>query len=231
MSSLTLEQRISDASPQVQRQVSSFLDAPAPQQQDLSMLLSEINHGTPRGQFLSRLLHLGLAASEPISQWPNFAEQNDLSTVVNVLTQSGALEKIASTGDPLAIHRLKGLPIKQQLLNYQGQPPLKSEQAAELLQMTREAVNKRRRNKQLTAVSFGRRGYQYPAWQFQEGKVLPGLKETLRALETEGEWTPLLFLCSGDPALDGDTPLERLQKGDLESVIVAAQSYGKANPT
>ncbi|MGF1601621.1 MAG: hypothetical protein ACFCU8_06310 [Thermosynechococcaceae cyanobacterium] len=231
MSPITLDKRISDATPQVKRQVKSFLDAPKHQQKEVGAVLAEINDGTPRGMFLAKLLHLGLAASKPISQWPNYSKQNDLSAIVDVLSQPGALAEIILTDDPLAVHRLNGLPIKQKLLSYQGHSPLRSEQVANLLNMSREAVNKRRRNGQLVAVSFGRRGYQYPSWQFQEGKVLPGLKEVLQALDAEGEWTPLLFLCSGDPSLKGDTPIDRLREGHVEAVVMAARNYGKANPS
>jgi phosphoglycolate phosphatase-like HAD superfamily hydrolase len=229
MSAQTLERRLHQASPQIQRQIRQFLETPEPQQQEVAAVLSEIKRRTPRGQFLAKLIHFGLAASEPITRWPDFDAQDDLSAVVEVLTQTEIMAELAPV-DPLATHRLKGMLVKQQLLNYQGPPPLNSEQVAELLMMSREAVNKRRRSKQLIAVNLGKRGYRYPAWQFQEGKVLPGIKEVLKTLDAPGEWTPLLFLCSGDPSLNGVTPLEKLQAGEIDSVVAAARCYGKPNP-
>ena len=231
MSTLTLEQRIDRAPQKVKRQIGRFLDAPTPQQQELADILSEINRGTPRGKFLAGLIHLGLAVSKPITQWPAFSEQDDLNAVVDVLTQPGVLEKSLPEVDPLMVYRLKGTVLKQELLKDQGLPPFSSEQVAENLGMSREAVNKRRRKGQLVAVSVGKRGYQYPAWQFQDGQVLRGLREVLQALGSVGEWTPILFLCSGDPMLDGETPLERLKQGDIDAAIAAAQRYGKANPS
>jgi hypothetical protein len=227
MSPPALEKRIQEAPPHMRRQIQQFLDAPEPQRQVLAAVLSE--RGTQQSKFLTTLLRVGLAASGRNTRWPDFDDLNDLSAVVQVLTQPAVVEEFAPI-DPLAVHRLKGMLVKQQLLNYQGQPPLTSEQVSEVLGMSREAINKRRKNQQLVAVSLGKRGYRYPAWQFQEGKVLPGLKEVLQVLNAVSEWTPLLFLCSGDPRLNGETPLERLQAGDISAVVAAARCYGQAHP-
>lgn len=228
VSPLTLERRVQEAPPQTQKQIQHFLDTPQPQQQEMAKVLSEIGHNTPRGQFLSKLIHVALVASEPITNWPDFEHQDDLSAVVEVLVQPGIMADFAPI-DPLAIHRLKGLAVKQQLLNDQGQPPLSSEQVGELLGMSREGVNKRRRNKQLLAVNLGKRGYRYPAWQFWQGKVLPGLKDVLQALDTVGEWSPVLFLRSGDVRLNGETPLDRLRTGAIAPVVAAARCYGRSS--
>jgi hypothetical protein len=159
---------------------------------------------------------------------PSYSK-DDLGGKVEVPALPNIIDKIISD-DPLAVHRRKGVLVKQQLLNDRGQPPLNGQQVAELLALSREAVNKRRRNKQLLAINLGKRDYRYPAWQFQEGKVLTGLKEVLHALDTVGEWSPLIFFCSGDTRLRGETPLERLQRGDISAVVTAARCYGLPNP-
>jgi hypothetical protein len=36
----------------------------------------------------------------------------------------------------------------------------------------------------------------------------------------------MLFLLTGDIRLEGATPLEKLQKGEIEPVVLAAKCYG-----
>lgn len=122
--------------------------------------------------------------------------------------------------------RLKGVQVKRQLLYEDGQP-LTSEEVAQLLQITRQAVDKRRSKGQLLGVSLGRRGYIYPAWQFREEGVLPGLERVLAVLKDYDPWTALMFLKTGDIHLEGATPLERLQAGDVKAVVRAAECYGE----
>jgi hypothetical protein len=131
--------------------------------------------------------------------------------------------------DPLEQFRIEGEEVKRELLHFGDTFPLKLGEVARLLNVSTEKVNRQRVQRQLLAVS-GKRSYLFPAWQFSEHSVLPGLVEVLKALEFTDEWTSLLFLCSGDPHLKGDTPLERLQKGDLNAVIAAARVYGRHNP-
>lgn len=128
--------------------------------------------------------------------------------------------------DPLAAARLKGVRVKLDLLYSDGQP-FTSEQVASLLHLTRQAVDKRRSKGQLLGVSLGRRGYLYPGWQFDEGKVLPGLSRVLSALKDYEPWTQLMFLKTGDIRLGGATPLERLLASDIDTVVWAAECYGK----
>jgi hypothetical protein len=66
----------------------------------------------------------------------------------------------------------------------------------------------------------------YPAWQFIDGKVLSGLDQVLAFLKEDGAWTQIIFLLTGDIRLEGATPLEKLQKGEIDSVVWAAKCYG-----
>jgi hypothetical protein len=131
-----------------------------------------------------------------------------------------------STDDPLAKFREKGEPFKQQLLSYQGRPAVNSTEVAHLLSVTSEEVRRQRAQHKLVAVVAANGRYLFPLWQFCDGVGIPGLPEVLAALEFPDEWTTLLFLRSGDPRLEGDTPLERLQAGDIEAVVAAAKAYG-----
>lgn len=128
--------------------------------------------------------------------------------------------------DPLLKAKLKGLEVKQQLLSQYGEP-LNSQEVADLLGMTRQAVDKRRNNNKLLGLSLGKRGYRYPAWQFSSGGILPGWELVLAALIEISPWGKLQFMLSGDVRLEGKTPLECLQIGETEKVVAVAKAYGQ----
>jgi len=90
--------------------------------------------------------------------------------------------------DPLAEARLAGLRSKTFLLQAEG-GAVPVEEAAAMLGLTRQAVDRWRRAGKLIGLTMGRRGYLYPAWQFGEHGTIPGLEETLAALDSFGPWS------------------------------------------
>jgi hypothetical protein len=103
---------------------------------------------------------------------------------------------------------------------------LSSEEAARALHLTRQAVEKRRRAGRLLALSLGRRGHRYPAFQFGEGG-LPGLERVLGALKDHDPWTQLAFFVTRQSDLDDQTAVVRLRAGDVETVLRAAGAVGE----
>ena len=93
--------------------------------------------------------------------------------------------------------------------------------------MTRQAVDKRRNHNKLLGLSLGKRGYRYPAWQFDNEDVLPGWESVLAALTEISSWGKLQFMLSGDIRLENKTPLECLQAGEIAKVVTAAKAYGQ----
>jgi hypothetical protein len=130
------------------------------------------------------------------------------------------------TVDPLLDARLRGIAARQRLVEGHG-GALTADEVAKLLNITRQAVDKRRRNGQLLAVELGRRGYYYPAWQFGESGTLPGLENVLKALTDDDPWMQLAFFIAPNPRLDGRAPYQALAGGRLEAVLIAAQAYGE----
>jgi hypothetical protein len=65
----------------------------------------------------------------------------------------------------------------------------------------------------------------YPAWQFANNGLLPGLEDVLRVLPAPGAWSRVLFLQGGDPYLNGQTPLELIRRGEIEPVRRLAAAY------
>jgi hypothetical protein len=223
MSTQDLLERVRTATPQEQRLVARVLATPKSGNDFIVEALLEISRQTDRGHFLESIVcsAMQLALQGLI---PNHPSPSGLNLLVQLLNRPETLADLAPH-DPLVGARLKGLLVKQQLL-YENGAPLKSEEVAQLLKISRQAVDKRRKNGQLLAVSLGRRGYYYPLWQFQEGKVLPGLEAVLKTLKNHDPWTQLLFLKTGDIRLAGATPIEILHAGDIDAVIAAAIAYG-----
>jgi hypothetical protein len=131
--------------------------------------------------------------------------------------------------DPLIAAKLRGLKLRQQMLESSG-GTLASEQVAEVLGISRQAVDKRRSAYQLLALTQGRRGYRYPNFQFDEGKTLRGLKEVLGELKALDPWMRLNFFTSAHERLDGKTPIKALHDGLVEEVKSAASGYGEQGP-
>ena len=56
---------------------------------------------------------------------------------------------------------------------------------------------------------------------------LTGFESALRELGVRDPWMKAAFFLSGDPRLDGASPLEVLRRGDPEAVLRAARGYGE----
>lgn len=128
--------------------------------------------------------------------------------------------------DPFIAAKFRGLKRKQQMLETAG-GALTSEQAAEVLGISRQAVDKRRAANQLLALTQGRRGYSYPSFQFEDGKTITGLEEVLAELKDLDPWMQMVFFTSPNERLGGKTPLEKLRKELVSDVKAAATGYGE----
>jgi hypothetical protein len=130
------------------------------------------------------------------------------------------------TVDPFAAAKFRGLKRKQQMLEAAG-GAMSSEQVAEVLGISRQAVDKRRAANQLLALIQGRRGYSYPSFQFEDGKTVSGLEGVLWELKDLDPWMQMVFFTSPHERLGGKTPLEQLRKGSANQVKAAARGYGE----
>lgn len=153
------------------------------------------------------------------------AAPTDYEVIVDALSASPAVGQSLSD-DPVAAAKLRGLKRKLQLIE-QGGGTLTSEQVAELLGITRQAVDKRRAANQLLALTQGKRGYSYPSFQFEEGNTLKGLEEALEQLTGLDPWMKLVFFVSPNDRLEGKTPIDVLRGGHSRDVIRAAGGYGE----
>jgi hypothetical protein len=123
--------------------------------------------------------------------------------------------------DPLVAAKLRGLNLRPQMLRTAG-GALTSEKVAEVLNISRQAVEKRRVSNQLLALTQGRRGYSYPGFQFEEGKTLKSLENVLHKLKALDPWMQLDFFTRPNERLGGNTPIETLQAGRVDEVASVA---------
>ena len=190
--------------------------------------LEEVDKQSLRGAFARRALRAVIGLSQDMDE-PSLKEAVSAPSDYGVLlaaleAESGLL--LLRRDDPLAEARLRGLQARRELLAREG-GALSSQEVAELLQLSRQAVYKRQRAGRLLALDCGRHGRAYPAWQFVAGGVLPGLEEVLTALADHDPWMQLAFFVSENTALEDETPLDVLRRDDLPAVLRAARLYGE----
>jgi hypothetical protein len=114
--------------------------------------------------------------------------------------------------DPLAALIAKGAGQKLELLKQAG-GVLSVSDVARLLRISRQAVDKRRREGKPPAVARGA-DYAYPACQFDDDQVVPGLTELLANIGREPTWATLAFLVTPDDRLGELAPLAVLRGKD-----------------
>lgn len=185
-----------------------------------------------RAAFLARGIDALTRVAERLDQGElglAVASSSNEGTLVTALTQPSAVGLFA-VADPLTPARLRGLQARDALLAAEG-GTLRAEQVGALLHISRQAVDKRRAAGKLLAVEIGRRGYLYPAWQFADEGVLPGLEEILSLLAAHPPLAKLRFFLSGSLRLQGDRPLDRIRGGDLDPVKRAARTFGEQGAT
>lgn len=147
----------------------------------------------------------------------------DIEVLLRLLEMPEAIEVLSKT-DPLAGAKVRGLRVKEQLLKAEG-GVISTQEAADLLHLSRQAIDKRRKKGQLIGLSMGRRGYVYPVWQFVEEGTLSGLELVLAELRDHDAWMQTAFMVNSNTLLNGETPLALLRRGEVEAVRQAAREY------
>lgn len=154
------------------------------------------------------------------------APSKALTAALAAPTGAGALAQILSHSefigdsitdlDPMVPALARNLEHRNQLLKRAG-GVLSAEKAGKIVGITRQAIDKRRRGNAILAIREGS-DWKYPAFQFRDGEVLPGIAEVVRGFEGQGAWVTLDFLLASESALGGRSPLDALREGDLGAV-------------
>lgn len=127
--------------------------------------------------------------------------------------------------DPLAAARLRGIERQAELIEA-GEGVLGVDEAAKNLGISRQGVDKRRRNGTLIGLPQGKK-YLYPSFQFTQGGTLPHLESILVALSDHDPWMQLTFFVNPNSRLAERSPLAALRAGEVDSVLVAAEQFGE----
>lgn len=188
--------------------------------------------GLPRGErrsmaevFLGRAMPLLRRLLEEASTdvlKESLEAPTDVGTLARFLTDAASREGVRAL-DPLAAAFARGALLQEELLEKAGGTWRVSEVAGHL-NVSRQAVDKRRRRGSVLAVQVGDT-YRYPLCQFDESGVIDGLPEVLRAMPTESGWTRLSLLFSETPA--HRTVLEAVRAGCREEALRTVRDWGE----
>lgn len=90
-----------------------------------------------------------------------------------------------------------------------GRPPI-----------SRQAIEQRRRRRNVLALQTSDERWIYPTWQFIDQGVLQGLPEVLNAFGEESSWSVGTWLTTPREELDGLTAVEWLRQGRDRDVLL-----------
>ena len=140
------------------------------------------------------------------------AAPTDFGTVARALRDPNSFPAALSL-DPMTDALARGA-AEREGLAAKANGLLSAEEAGRALGgISRQAVDKRRRGRQLLAVRLAN-DWRYPAAQIRpNGEVVPGLADILGELADVGPWAILDFLLAEDAALGGAAPLAALSRG------------------
>jgi len=94
----------------------------------------------------------------------------------------------------------------------------------QLIGVSHETVNKKRKTHEVLGLEGTTRGVKYPRWQAtDDGRPLPGLADLFKALGDQ-PWTVYRFLRAPHAELGGLTALDALKAGEIPAVIEVAEN-------
>lgn len=131
---------------------------------------------------------------------------------------------------PEARARLRGLEIIEEDLR-KGKGAYNLEQACLALNgISRQAFHEKIEKDQILTIPGSGNQRCYPAFQFVDGDVLPGLDRVLSAVPSQDPWFRLHWLVNPDSRLGGYSPTDLLIAGKVDLVEAAARRIGEMGP-
>ena len=189
---------------------------------DISFTHSDPDHIAALGSLISRLhraLHraAGVASEDLVHR--ALERSSDMGAMIDLLRSTLPLLSAEQELDPDIGGQVSALSLEEELIQRAG--GLKDTKwVADYLAISPKSVAAKARRNELLALTRGDRNL-YPAFQFQDGQVIPGLRDLLQALPLTNGWSRLSFLLTPAPALDARHPLEAFAS-DLETVLALA---------
>jgi hypothetical protein len=102
---------------------------------------------------------------------------------------------------------------------------ISAEEVAELLGLSRQGVDYLRKTKGILAWRHTNGKWNYPLWQFDSGRIRPGIRECLKNLATHDPWGQMIFFLSPRDSLNGNRPLDLIFSKEIEAAIGAARRH------
>jgi len=137
-----------------------------------------------------------------------------------------AVESLGMSGDKTEqrLHkaRLRGLSRLAELRKA-AEPSLETAAVCGLLGVSRETVRKKVERNQLLALPKGESDRVFPAFQFQDGTVVPGVREVLEQLNTDSPFVALSFFLSRSPVFGDNSAIDALKAGLVDEVLTEAR--------
>jgi hypothetical protein len=166
----------------------------------------------------------------------SLARTVDASTIEEVLGMADPLSGLsvaverattqkAAVRDPLAGARARGVGARERLIEKAG-GVLRLGEAAERLGVRPQAVTGRRLRGTILAVPMPNGEWVYPACQFTDEGLLPGLGAFLNAFRDVAPWSQLAVLLAPSGRYGGRSALELLRAGEEEAARGIAATYG-----
>jgi hypothetical protein len=152
------------------------------------------------------------------------AAEGAVKLIIDLVTAAAPVA--ATEASALDRARVRGLRVRQELLEQEG-GLVSAAELADLLGISRQAVDDRRKQGQLVALKDAARHFKYPVWQSHEGNTLPGLEEALKALDTTDPMTAIVFYLQPDPRIGGKRPLDAAREGKSALVLRLATVSGE----
>jgi hypothetical protein len=157
------------------------------------------------------------------------ASASDLTTLAHLTDRAFREEFPVKTADNhLANAIARGIPAKRKLAEDEG-GSISAEDAAQGLGISKQAILKRYQKGQILAWREERqKAVRFPVWQFDQGRVLNGIEQTLQVLNVGDrldDFGRMLFFLSKHGHLSGKRPIDCLRQGEIPKVLQAAQGY------
>jgi hypothetical protein len=157
------------------------------------------------------------------------AAPTDFGTLARVLIDLGAIGSAVAEIDPDAVDLVREIEHRADVVRRAG-GMLSAEDVGKLLNISRQAVDKRRRSGTLLALRQGG-DWLYPRAQFHEHEAIPDLANVIRGLEVSGPWVTLEFLVTEDDVLGDLSPRAALLRGgalrERVATLVRGQERGE----
>jgi hypothetical protein len=171
----------------------------------------------------SRAISRATAIADEASIFKALERPTDIGAVIDFLRSLTPFLAAEEEIDPQLEDNIGSLEAEEALIRMAG--GLKDAKwVAEYLSIAPKSVAAKARRNELLGISRGDRNF-YPAFQFRDGKVIPGLRELLEMLPITNGWSRLSFLLTKDPGLDDRSPIEAFAT-DPEAALEVASSFG-----